>query len=154
MTKKTAQELGPKKYKNSDILQMFRTLKKVDEKSPNMDFAIRYRNKGNFDLLKQTVIHIEESLNDIYKKYGKKDPVKGYYLMKYTDWKGNEVDNVEISQEESQKIYDLETELELKTVRIDAGVDAESWKTDTKWVVITQSEMSILEPIFEFTFTE
>jgi hypothetical protein len=57
----------------AQILNIFETLQKVDKKSPDLDFGIKFKNKGNFKILKEKFTDIQESLKEIYEKYGKQE---------------------------------------------------------------------------------
>ncbi len=133
--------------KNSEIEKIFNTLFVVDKASPELDFSIKFKNKENFKNLKAAYTSLHETFNEIFTKNWTKETANGKEVWVF--W-----ENAEVVQEEIKKIYDIEVEIDIKTVLITTKKDPVTRKTDTMGLVITSDQMENLETIFKFEFIE
>lgn len=142
--------------KNSQILDIFETLIKVDRNSPDMDFALKFKNKANFKALKEKSQDIQESLQAIYEKFGKQETRNGVvvYNFKYTDQEGKEVNNTAEANLEIKKIYDIETDIAIAPVKVSFVKDPATGKANTLGMNITAQEMDMLEDVFSFEYSD
>jgi hypothetical protein len=72
-----------KKITNLQIEKIFNTLVSVDRNSPDLDFSIRFKNKTNFKLLKESYISLTETFEEVFEKYGEKIVENGKAFWKF-----------------------------------------------------------------------
>ena len=133
--------------KNLEIEKVFNTLLRVDRTSTNLDFAVRFKNKNNFKILKEAYVNLTETFNDFFKENWTKVSKNGKELWDFWDKKDMVADKI-------KEIYDIEVELDLKVIKISVVKDPATWLTDPQGLIITSDEMEILECIFTFDFIQ
>lgn len=125
--------------KNKEVLQLFETLSKVDQKSNDLSMIVRLKNKNNFRNLHQASQDIVDTRNAIYEKYGKLETENGKQIYRFVY---DDVDNTALVHGELKKLEEESSEIELKKIPLS--------ESDILGLKANTYELNILEEIFEY----